>query len=72
MSKIPMHIYLEDGGAIGVKSRYKPSMKYKDMFVVYEWFDGKFRMAVFPEISPKRLLSDDFIYVGKLINPPML
>lgn len=67
-----MHVYLAYSGVIGVKSNWKPRSSHKRTYVVYEWREGKFHMAVFPEISPNLLCSNNFLYVGKIRNPPIL
>lgn len=67
----PMHVYLTNGGAIGIRSRRRPNRSYRDMYVVYEWKGDKFCMATFPEIPPDRLCSEEFLYVGKIKNPPL-
>lgn len=67
-----MHVYLSPSGVIGVKSNWKPRPKHKTTYVVYEWHEGQFTMPVFPEISPNTLCSNNFIYVGKIRNPPIL
>lgn len=67
-----MHVYLTASGTIGIRSRRRPTARYRGMYVVYEWIEGKFRMAFYPEIPPIRLCSEQFLYVGKLSDPPML
>lgn len=67
-----MHVYLTGSGTVGIRSHFRPTAGHRGMYVVYEWIEGKFRMAPFPEISPSRLCSDQFLYVGKLSDPPML
>lgn len=71
-AEVVMHIYLANDCAIGVKSKQKPAESHRVMYVIYEWGAGRFRMATFPEISPKKLCSKEFIYIGKLVNPPIL